>query len=266
MSRIETLTLGAVELVRSRRGPGDHVLTHDRPALALSFVALPGSEVVLRGPDNPTSVVTRRGTHCLMVPGTRVESRWRSPTDYLVTRFDPIALADVLGPKNAPAALRANRCAEDPAVLALGSLIAGELDAGAPRGRLYIESLATALTLALLPGANKALGPGHRDPRIRRALDWLHTNLADDLSIDDLAAQACLSRFHFTRLFTSELGRSPYRYLLERRLDLARSLLAQTAMPVAEVARRSGFKSAAHFARMFARETGATPGQYRQRI
>jgi AraC family transcriptional regulator len=266
MPPIEALTLGPAHLARARRGPGEHVVEHDRPALALSFVALPGSEIVLRGADIPRSIVTRRGTHCLMPPGTRVEGRWRSSTDYLLTRFDPVALADVLGRDNLDDALRANTCAEDAAVLAIGTLIAGELDAGTPRGRLYLESLTTALMLVLLPGPNEPARRAYPDPRIRRALEYLHANLAEDLSIDDLAAQACLSRFHFTRLFTSEVGRSPYRYLLDARLEIARSLLARTALPVAEVARRCGFKSAAHFARMVARETGATPTEYRRRL
>lgn len=264
MLPIDALTLGAVDIARARRGPGEHVVEHDRPALALSFVALPGSEVVLRGVGDRRTVVTRRGTHCLMLPGTRVEGRWRSPTDYLVARFDLAALADLLGQGDVSDLLRANGCAEDAAVLAIGSLIASELDTGAPRGRLYIESLATALVLALFPHTNEPLARGRLDRRVQRALDQLHASLTDDLSIDDLAAEACLSRFHFTRLFTRELGRSPYRYLLDRRLEMARSLLTRTALPVADVARRSGFKSVAHFTRMFARETGVTPTEYRR--
>ncbi len=255
-------SVGAVEVVRLRRDAGEHVVEHDRPALALSFRDLPGSEVRLRGVGDAALVATRRGTHCLMPPGTVVEGRWRTATDYLLMRFDPEGLDDALGAGALAEPLRYRRSAEDEGILALATLIAEEVESGGKRGRMYLEALTAALTIAVFPRAEPR-PEASAAPRLRRALDRMHADLAADLSIDDLAAEACLSRFHFTRLFTREIGCSPYRYLVEQRLMAARALLTGTALPVAEVARRTGFKSVEHFTRLFTRETGVAPSGYR---
>nr|WP_306464967.1 MULTISPECIES: helix-turn-helix domain-containing protein [Agrobacterium tumefaciens complex] len=88
-------------------------------------------------------------------------------------------------------------------------------------------------------------------------------NLAEPLSLLDIADAADLSRRQVERLFRQEMGRSPARYYLEIRLDRARHLLVQSAMPVVEVAVACGFVSASHFSKCYREIYNRTPQQER---
>ncbi len=100
--------------------------------------------------------------------------------------------------------------------------------------------------------------------RLRRATDYLYAHFADDaLTLDALAAVACLSKFHFARHFTAALGCSPFAFRRQLRLRHAQFLLATTARPVGEVAGWVGFGSDAAFCRAFFRLTGAWPQPWR---
>lgn len=84
-----------------------------------------------------------------------------------------------------------------------------------------------------------------------------------DISLDDLAAEACLSPFHFSRLFSEATGRSPYRYVTERRVEAAKERLRLARSSLVEIALDTGFVTQANFNRVFKKVTGKTPGQYR---
>lgn len=136
--------------------------------------------------------------------------------------------------------------------------------------RLFVDGMQTALAGHLL--ANYALdrwNPPVRAPsleprRLRRVLDFIEARLADDLSLDDLAAEAFLSPFHFSRLFREATGQTPHRYVTERRVQAAREKLAINHSSLVEIALDTGFGSQANFIRVFRKVTGLTPGQYRE--
>jgi AraC family transcriptional regulator len=100
-------------------------------------------------------------------------------------------------------------------------------------------------------------------PVLTRVIDHLHANLGLRLGLDDLAAVANLSRYHFLRAFTAATGVTPHRYLTQARVDLARQLLTGTDKPIGEIARRCGYDSASHFAALFRRDTGLPPSVFR---
>jgi AraC family transcriptional regulator len=85
-----------------------------------------------------------------------------------------------------------------------------------------------------------------------------------DLSLEQLASVACLSRFHFARAFKAAVGRSPHRYVSARRLERAKALLAREDRPLADIALALNFSCQANFTRAFAQATGQTPGRYRR--
>jgi AraC family transcriptional regulator len=89
-------------------------------------------------------------------------------------------------------------------------------------------------------------------------------HVAEEFSLDRLAAQAGLSRFHFQRLFKAATGVAPSRYHIDLRLNEARRLLRETKMGVVDVALEIGYANPSHFARLFRRETGLSPSDYRR--
>lgn len=84
------------------------------------------------------------------------------------------------------------------------------------------------------------------------------------LSIGGLASQAGVSDVYFRKQFQARWGMSPYRYLLSVRLERAKELLADPSVSVAACALECGFHSTSYFCRIFRREIGTTPAQYRK--
>ena len=96
---------------------------------------------------------------------------------------------------------------------------------------------------------------------VERARAWLHAHLADDLTLDDLAAAAGVSPFHLVRRFRAATGQPPHAYLLRLRLNRARQLLAAGVPPV-EAAAAAGFADQSHLTRRFKRAFGYTPAAF----
>ena len=96
-----------------------------------------------------------------------------------------------------------------------------------------------------------------------RARDLADTHYTDPLTVDDLAAVACMSRAHFSREFRRNFGESPYSYLLTRRLERAATLLRGTDYTVADICMQVGLTSVGSFTSSFSRAYGMTPTEYR---
>jgi AraC family transcriptional regulator len=116
--------------------------------------------------------------------------------------------------------------------------------------------------LELSSSAGASLAPA----RLRRVRELIENELARDLSLDDLAAAADLSRTHFARAFRNTTGQTPFAYLRERRTARARTLLATTTLSIAEIATLAGFSSHSHLGRVFRSATGLTPSSYRRHM
>lgn len=95
-------------------------------------------------------------------------------------------------------------------------------------------------------------------------LDWLVENLDEDLSVDALARRLHMSPRTFARRFRDETGTTPHQWLSHQRVLLAERLLEETALPIEEVARRSGFGTAATLRHSFSRVRGTSPAAYRR--
>jgi len=106
---------------------------------------------------------------------------------------------------------------------------------------------------------------GVSDARLLRALALMEANLAEPLSLADIADTLALSRRQLERLFHDRLGTSAGRQYLTLRLTRAMALLRETELAVTEVAMACGFASPTHFARAFARQHGLPPSKARRR-
>lgn len=105
--------------------------------------------------------------------------------------------------------------------------------------------------------------PTEREP-VRAALDLVHAEPGADLSVPALARHAGVSTRHFTRLFQTEVGTGPARYVEKVRVDAARHLLETERVGVAAVAERCGFGTAETMRRAFLRQLGVPPDHYRR--
>lgn len=115
------------------------------------------------------------------------------------------------------------------------------------------------------PSASDHDGPPRAvHPSIRKALSFMRENFADPITLADVARAACLSRFHFCRLFHHETGIAFHEYLHDLRVTKAKALLSDRGLRISEVAFTVGFNDLSHFDRTFRRLVGRSPTQYRR--
>lgn len=100
-------------------------------------------------------------------------------------------------------------------------------------------------------------------PEMARVLGHVEAYLAGDLRVDALAQIAGLSRAHFVRRFTAEVGKPPSEHVFLRRMDRAKRLLTASEMTVAQIARATGFADANYLAKAFRRHRGMSPTEFR---
>jgi AraC family transcriptional regulator len=137
-----------------------------------------------------------------------------------------------------------------------------------PTDQLFIDGARSLLAAHLVSkysniGRSSAtLQPSLPDQKLKRVIDLIESRFAEGISLRELAAAACLSQFHFSRLFQRATGLSPHRYLTERRIQDAKTKLAEGRLSLVEIALEAGFGSQGNFNRIFRKHTGLTPSQF----
>ena len=97
---------------------------------------------------------------------------------------------------------------------------------------------------------------------LRRVRGYIDSHIGERISLDELARQAGVSRFHFARQFRLSTGESPMEYLRRVRIERSKSILQSRDSTIAEVAARLGFSDQSHFTRIFGRLVGVSPGSF----
>ncbi|SFH45480.1 transcriptional regulator, AraC family [Palleronia marisminoris] len=100
----------------------------------------------------------------------------------------------------------------------------------------------------------------------RRCVDLMRARLSEDISLDELAAEAQLSPFHFARMFKQSVGVPPRVYLTRLRMEKACELLEQTDLSITEIALEVGYSSNQVLARVFVKHQRMSPTDYRRAV
>jgi LacI family transcriptional regulator len=104
-----------------------------------------------------------------------------------------------------------------------------------------------------------------QDPHVAQALQFIQDHFAESINVDDVASSSLISRRELQDRFLSNTSRTISQTLLWRRINQAKTLLAETRGKVQAIAFQSGFKTGEHLSRVFRRATGMTPQQFRER-
>jgi AraC family transcriptional regulator len=160
----------------------------------------------------------------------------------------------------------------DAALWTTARKILGLIDTPEGSGRLYAETLASALAIELVRlhrGHGKSASPargGLAGWQRRTVCDFVNDNLDRDITLEELAALARLSPTHFCRSFTRSMGIPPHQYQVRQRIERAKQLLAESERSITDVALAAGYSASSNFATVFRRVTGQTPREFRRSL
>ncbi len=159
--------------------------------------------------------------------------------------------------------------AQDPVLSQLGLLLHADLAAGQPSGKLYRDSLATALATRLVSHHSVCLirSPSPTAGLSRRQLDQITSYVQDyldqEIRLADFAQLIGLSEYHLCRAFKQSMGIPLHQYVIQQRVERAKFLLRNRAWTIATIAQECGFSSHSHLTKHFKRILGVSPKELR---
>ena len=153
----------------------------------------------------------------------------------------------------------------------LGRQLVAALEFEGTANRMYAESLAIRVARHLARHYSAAATTAERPVaklsrhKLMRSIEYIEDHLREEVTLRGIAQSLAMSPWHFARAFRQTMGIPPHRYVLERRIETAKSLLRESDLPITDIAHRIGCASHSHFSVMFHRVTGLTPRDYRDR-
>ncbi len=153
----------------------------------------------------------------------------------------------------------------DPQLENIGWALKAEMESGYPCGGLYLDSLAISVAARLVRCHSASAVAtkkkvGHLlDRRLRPVLSFIEDHLSQDIALGDLAAIAGLSVSHFKSLFRESVGLPAHQYLIRRRVERAKSLIAEGKLSISQIAFETGFAHQSHLAHHMRRVLGISP-------
>lgn len=197
-------------------------------------------------------------------PGDEQRFDWKGGGGREFLFVEPARVEQILECPRGLRRLRHNEAFASPLAETILRALVCDLHDGSPAGALVGDSLIVALLAHLRvsdPGARKESGLA---PAVcKRVLAYMDERLASQVTLAELAGLARTSVRHFCRAFRASTGYSPHQYLLRQRVERAKALLAQGAMPLCDMAQSLGFADQSQFTRTFRRHAGLTPAAYR---
>jgi len=161
---------------------------------------------------------------------------------------------------------------DDPVAARVMEMLGREADVTDQSSRLFVEQatdlLCTQLLRAHATRTIMAAPPrgGLAPWQLKKVTAYMRGHLGAEMGLDDLAAVAGLSRFHFCTAFRQSTGRTPHEMLVHLRIEKARQLLADARLSITDIGLAVGYGTPASFASAFRRVTGMTPSAYRRAL
>ncbi|MDP1741523.1 AraC family transcriptional regulator [Polaromonas sp.] len=261
--------------------PGPTHAIEAQPYLRISFNIGPSFEIDVEGPLGRQKMTCRRHSLMIIPPDLTVTHRAALPKP-AGRAYTPVELATFrisrelvaecamhLGLSDKHARFEHEVVVSDEVLRPLATALLAQLRMGCPDGPLAAERIAAALLSCILSRQART-GPTATADALARVLTHVESNLHVALSLDELAAIAGMSRFHFCRVFRVWQGVTPHQFIVARRIELAKQLLwarpadDSAAANVLGVALACGFASASHFSSQFKRHVGKTPVQWQR--
>jgi AraC family transcriptional regulator len=159
---------------------------------------------------------------------------------------------------------------DDPTVRGLTGALLAALERPEQASKLFVDqvglALATHMAATYGEAAPKpAIHSGGLAPwQLKRAKALMDAELSSELPVAVIAGACGLSASYFTRAFKLSTGMPPYRWLLQRRIDRAMTLLKTSVLSLSDIAASCGFADQSHFTRTFSRTVGVSPGLWRK--
>jgi AraC family transcriptional regulator len=207
-------------------------------------------------------------------PGLKMRGIFRGSFDVLHLHVPNTIIAEYANSecgRTRATPLIADRPVVDRVIERLAGYLLHAEELGGVFGQSYADGISLAITARLFAGnsnqtpADSPRVSGLSKWRLKRAEEYVTANLAEPISLADVAAATGLSRMHFAAQFRVATGLRPHDYVVQRRIERAQELLLSSHQPLVEIAFDVGFKSQAHFTTVFARLVGETPNVWRQR-
>lgn len=238
--------------------------------------------LLLRGPIN---LFQRRNGHAqqrVMHAGDIIVTPLGEPkllrhteeTEILKLRIEPAFLQHIVDEINSGARrhveLLDNFGTRDPYIESVACALLAEVKTEGFASQIYVESLTNQLVVHLLRHYSSVRsapeGRTSRLPRykLERATEYIDENLRTHLSLEEISRTISMSPYHFAHVFALTVGLTPHRYVTQRRMERAKSLLRETTLPVTQIAHQVGYSNQSHFSMVFRRFTGQTPRGYRR--
>ena len=133
-----------------------------------------------------------------------------------------------------------------------------------PGGKLWDAELCSAALRLLILLSRHAKDSARQFKGIHRAIEYINENISAELTVEQIAVAAHLSKYHFCREFKRCVGMTVMKYITKTRVIIAEAMLKKRDMSVTDIALASGFGSGSHFSKVFKEAIGVTPLEYRK--
>ena len=220
--------------------------------------------------------IFKRNDVLITPAGVQSGWRWHGVTVVVVITIDPSKLEYFaqreLGRLLYPKQLKNVPVTNDPDLTDAAVMLRDSLYAsGLPSAVMY-ESLARVFLVKLLEryglerSAEFIFNQSFTAQHYKKILDFVSERYGESITVEDMACEAGLSTSHFSRLFKSVIGETPYQFLMNYRIERSQAMLADQDQPMSDIALACGFADQAHFSRVFKRIIGEAPTNYRSRL